>query len=341
MRNRDKLKKLFAIAIVLAFITSMLFTTAFAAPIGKSIEVFYNNIKIVMDGKGLSPTDANGIAVEPFSYNGTTYLPLRVIATAMGIDVAWDGATSTVTLAKKADESSKLNLTKWFQDNPNTWRTVSNGSWSNDPKDAPTDEEISQILEIACKTQTAVSWNEYYFIAVRDAKEQKAIIGEDLWKGSTSEGTVTILILADQVADQEHHKDIYKDYYMQTPMGYFDAGMACGLLNIGAYSLGYGTHYFASPSGPSITPVDKHTFGFGGYPTPNWDISRFLDGKNDTRVWGLNDTKYDVKGNAIMIGAVVVGKPNPTIDAKTSATHYTRPSNWTIWNPDVNTPPLK
>lgn len=237
----------------------------------------------------------------------------------------------------------KLDLVKWFAENENTWRTVANGSWSTNPKDAPTDKELEQMFEIASKTQSAVGWNEYFFVAVRDPEEQKAIIGEEQWKGSTNAGTVTILILADQIASAANHKTPYdaKNLYMQTPMGYFDSGMACGLLNMAAYSMGYHTHYFASPSGSSITPVDKTTFGFGDYPTPNYDLSRFLKGKNYTRGWGLKNAKYDVEGNVVMIGAVVIGKPNPSVDAKTAATQYARPSNWTIWQPDANTPPLK
>lgn len=62
------------------------------------IEVTYNNIKIVMDGKEYSPTDANGNTVEPFIYNGTTYLPVRAVANAVGKEVKWDGDTYTVHL---------------------------------------------------------------------------------------------------------------------------------------------------------------------------------------------------------------------------------------------------
>ncbi|MEG0774613.1 hypothetical protein [Clostridium sp.] len=245
------------------------------------------------------------------------------------------------TSSQNGENGNSLDVITWFKENENTWRTVNNGSWSKDPKDAPTNKELEQILETASKTQSAVGWTPYYFVAIRDPQEQKAIIGEEQWKGSTSEGTVTVLILADQIADQEHHKDKYEEMYMQTPVAYFDTGMACGLLNISAYSLGYSTHYFASPSGPSITPVDTHAFGFGQYPTPNYDLSRFIGGKEYNREWGLGKKKYPVEGNVVMIGAVVIGKPDCSIDAKTSVTQYNRPNNWTIWEPDKNTPPLK
>jgi hypothetical protein len=238
-----------------------------------------------------------------------------------------------------------LDLAAWFSANQN-WKTVNNGSWSNDPKDAPSDKELTTMLDIACKAQTAINWNEAFFIVVRDPAEQEAIINGTQWKGSTSAGTVTILILADQVADQAHHKDKYdaqKTYYMQSPMAYFDSGMSAGLLNIAAYSMGYSTHYFASASGKSITPVDKTTFGFGQYPTPNWNISRFIKGKNYIRAWGFPnpEVKFDVEGNCVMICAVVIGKASPSVDATTAATQHGRPSNYAFWAPDKSTPPLK
>lgn len=64
----------------------------------RSIDVTYNDIKIVIDGKEYVPKDANGNIVEPFAYNGTTYVPLRAVANAFGKEVGWDGATATVTI---------------------------------------------------------------------------------------------------------------------------------------------------------------------------------------------------------------------------------------------------
>lgn len=37
-------------------------------------------LKITLDGKEITPTDANGAAVEPFAISGTTYLPVRAVA---------------------------------------------------------------------------------------------------------------------------------------------------------------------------------------------------------------------------------------------------------------------
>lgn len=74
--------------------------TAFGASVGKNITVFFNDIKLMVDEKVITPKDANGNIVEPFIYNGTTYLPVRALAEALGQDVNWDSNTATVVIGK-------------------------------------------------------------------------------------------------------------------------------------------------------------------------------------------------------------------------------------------------
>lgn len=62
----------------------------------KTIEANYMDIKLVVDGVPVTPKDASGKAVEPFVYEGTTYLPVRAVGEALGKDVKWDGETKTV-----------------------------------------------------------------------------------------------------------------------------------------------------------------------------------------------------------------------------------------------------
>ncbi|MBQ9976669.1 MAG: hypothetical protein IJP16_09160 [Clostridia bacterium] len=47
----------------------------------------YNDIKICIDGNYITPKDAGGNVVEPFIINGTTYLPVRAVASALGKEV--------------------------------------------------------------------------------------------------------------------------------------------------------------------------------------------------------------------------------------------------------------
>ena len=90
-----KCKKVICMVLVLA---AVLATTAFATVGSRTAELFYNNIKVMINGKEVTPTDANGNAVEPFIIDGTTYLPVRGVASALGMNVGWDSATNTVTL---------------------------------------------------------------------------------------------------------------------------------------------------------------------------------------------------------------------------------------------------
>ena len=81
---------------------------AYAASNTKTIEALYNNIKIYVDGVKIDPQDANGNTVEPFIYNGTTYLPVRAVGEAIGKTVTWDGATQSVYLGEKPGDVQYL-----------------------------------------------------------------------------------------------------------------------------------------------------------------------------------------------------------------------------------------
>lgn len=73
----------------------------FATTGAKNIEVFYKNIKVFKDNVLFELKDANGTIVEPFIYNGTTYMPVRGTANLAGMDVTWDGKTQSVYLWDK------------------------------------------------------------------------------------------------------------------------------------------------------------------------------------------------------------------------------------------------
>lgn len=86
-------------------------TCAFAARVvTKNITVEYSNIKLVVDGVQVTPKDANGAVVEPFVYNGTTYLPVRAVGNAISKEVAWDGTTKTVYIGDVPGQSNNKYL---------------------------------------------------------------------------------------------------------------------------------------------------------------------------------------------------------------------------------------
>ncbi len=71
---------------------------ALAANSSTLYNVITSGVRVVIDGKELNATDGNGKHVEPLIYNGTTYLPVRAIANALGKAVYWDGENYTVYL---------------------------------------------------------------------------------------------------------------------------------------------------------------------------------------------------------------------------------------------------
>lgn len=63
-----------------------------------------NTVRIVVDGREIHPTDANGNSVSPIVQNGTTYLPVRAVADALGKAVYWDGPNYTVYIGEMDGE---------------------------------------------------------------------------------------------------------------------------------------------------------------------------------------------------------------------------------------------
>ncbi len=70
----------------------------FAKQASEMIEVEYSNIKVYKDNVLCELKDANGSTIEPFIYNGTTYMPVRGTASLADMQVTWDGATQSVYL---------------------------------------------------------------------------------------------------------------------------------------------------------------------------------------------------------------------------------------------------
>lgn len=76
--------------------------TAMAASRGIVVE---DDIGITINGAKFQPKDANGDNVLLFSYNGTTYAPVRAICEAAGLKVEYDSATYTAVLTT-ADQAA-------------------------------------------------------------------------------------------------------------------------------------------------------------------------------------------------------------------------------------------
>lgn len=94
-------KRLTAIVLMLAFFTS----TSLAAGYQKSITANFD-VKLTVDGQAVSLTDAAGNAVQPFTYNGTTYVPIRAVADYLGAGVHYNSSTKTANLTIDAQDAA-------------------------------------------------------------------------------------------------------------------------------------------------------------------------------------------------------------------------------------------
>lgn len=82
-----------ALAMLLISTTAV---TALAASGAIKIEV--SPIQVLVDGEVFQPKDANGNDVMVFTYNGTTYAPLRALAEAYGLEVGYDSKKHIATV---------------------------------------------------------------------------------------------------------------------------------------------------------------------------------------------------------------------------------------------------
>ena len=97
MKNGKNWKS-FAAGMTMAVLCALAIPTLAAGNSQTLQNVLVGGIRIVIDGQELHPTDASGNPVSPMIYNGTTYLPVRAVASALGKAVYWDGPNYTVYL---------------------------------------------------------------------------------------------------------------------------------------------------------------------------------------------------------------------------------------------------
>lgn len=97
MKNNRRWKDML-LGAVLATVVSCMVVPVLAYSGTKTEKLSYNNIRVELDGTKLTLRDGSGNIVEPFILDGTTYLPVRAIAEAVGLNVSWDSSTQTVEL---------------------------------------------------------------------------------------------------------------------------------------------------------------------------------------------------------------------------------------------------
>ena len=118
--------------------------TALAASGALTIEV--NPIKVLVNGEVFQPKDVNGNDVMVFTYNGTTYAPLRALAEAYGLEVGYDARNNIATVDKPTTpfmatgRTRRTSITGCWTRKRRRWYAVSSNSAPTDmaPSRSPT-----------------------------------------------------------------------------------------------------------------------------------------------------------------------------------------------------------
>ncbi len=90
-------KRIITLVLALVLLFSLAVTVSAVAS-SVQATLYYRDIKIKLNGALITPKDATGNVVDPFIINGTTYLPVRAVSEALGLEVTWNETTSTVGL---------------------------------------------------------------------------------------------------------------------------------------------------------------------------------------------------------------------------------------------------
>lgn len=85
----------------------------------KNIDVYSGNIKVVVEGNEIELKDVLNSEVEPFLYNGTTYVPIRAISEYFDKKVLWDGEDSKVYIFSQYNHEFYTPQVKDVKTDPN------------------------------------------------------------------------------------------------------------------------------------------------------------------------------------------------------------------------------
>ena len=62
-----------------------------------------STVSVTLDGRKVELKDANGGAVQPVMIDGNTYLPVRSVSEALGLEVNWDRTSREVQLTTSGE----------------------------------------------------------------------------------------------------------------------------------------------------------------------------------------------------------------------------------------------
>lgn len=274
---------------------------------------------------------------------------------------------------KELQEGNGLGLNQlynWLANRENVAASAGAGAFLKGKENAPTDEELRQILFVANNYMWCHMLTAPHFIVIRDPKEQNKLLKD---MGITGDGTVTILVLADGVKDQAHHKEQYsprnasfnQEHYWQMTYCIYEAGEAASMLNLAARTKGYRVRSYGAidlynqgvkDHDPKGNGIDIWYAGgnFDIIQGDYYDISKYTKPKNGGAEFKhmffgghknsqMTGRMVDVNGNLQLLDVIVMGKIDE-VDASTGATAastgYKQNQNFSFWDPqdeDSNT----
>lgn len=85
-------KKIMSILITTMILVGSFGAFSYGNTVSKTLEAWYGTVRIIVDGENVTNK------IEPFVVDGTTYIPLRVVAETFNKNVDWNPSTSTATI---------------------------------------------------------------------------------------------------------------------------------------------------------------------------------------------------------------------------------------------------
>lgn len=90
--------------------TLLLGTVSVFATTPQTIEVVFGGIRTTLFGQEFVVRDEQGVVIEPFVYNGRTYVPVDTVLHAMGANAQWNEDTQTLNFGAGQEHTTLTSL---------------------------------------------------------------------------------------------------------------------------------------------------------------------------------------------------------------------------------------
>lgn len=124
-----KRRKGFMSGTIFTLIMTVLTSTVFATATNTDITIYYDNIRVLLNGNEIETKDVSGNNAEPFIYNGTIYVPIRAVSESFNKIVRWDKDSKQVKIYDtEIDEfwDTLINIPENYTGRDIYWRHIDN-----------------------------------------------------------------------------------------------------------------------------------------------------------------------------------------------------------------------